>query len=100
MRNDQLVRLRRDPTAVRFQDTLLWLASPISRAITRRGAYRIKGPHERGKADDQFRGYRRRRHDDDVVGVDRGTRNHPTILWITVRPGFAMNRLVKWNRRR
>lgn len=38
--------------------------------------------------------------DDDVVGVDRGTRNHPTILWITVRPGFAMNRLVKWNRQR
>lgn len=59
MRNDQLVRLRRDPTAVRFQDTLLWLTSPISRAITRRGAYRIKGPDERGKADDQFREYRR-----------------------------------------
>lgn len=33
-----------------------------------------------------------------VVGVDRGTANHPTILRITARPGFAMNRLVERNR--
>lgn len=36
--NDRAERFEEDPSGVRFQDTLLWLASPISRAITRRGA--------------------------------------------------------------
>lgn len=74
-RNDGVERFEEeeeDRRGVRWQDTLLWLASPISRAITRRGATR-KRARMRGA------GKQRRRIDggrrSTIEGKMRGTRS-------------------------